>query len=53
MPNLQEKTTLEIQSSINSRNEKEIKGKKQTEIRRQKMKTKLEFEAENENGVAT
>ena len=36
MLNPQEKTTLEIQPSINSRNEKEIKGRKQTEIRRQK-----------------
>ena len=36
MLNPQEKITLEIQPSINSRNEMEIKGRKQTEIRRQK-----------------
>ena len=35
MFNPQEKTTLENQPSINSRNKKEIKGKKRTEIRRQ------------------
>jgi len=36
MLNPQEKTTLEIQPSINSRNEKEIRGRKRIEIRRQK-----------------
>ena len=36
MLNPQEKTTLEIQPSINSRNKKEIKGRKQTDIRIQK-----------------
>ena len=50
MLNPQEKTTLEIQPSINSRNKQEIKGRKRTKIRRQ-LKTKLELKAENENGV--
>ena len=38
MLNPQEKTTLEIQPSINSRNEQEIKGRKQIEMRITKMR---------------
>jgi len=41
MLNPQEKTTLWIQPSINSRNEKEIKGRKQNWNLKQK--TKMEF----------
>jgi len=47
MLNPQEKTTLDIQPSIISRN------KMQKRIGNQRQKTKLEFEAKNEIGVAT
>ena len=38
MLNPQDKTTLELQPSINSRNEEETKGRKRTEIRSRKRK---------------